>query len=124
MDGAYLLLTGSTCIFRMEHSINEGDAWGDHEENDYFNDNPNARPPSPRQRIPSEYDLPPSNLPVSDGVYSSVKEQSERFVYDTPREAPLIDFSEDQTNVYDNSGDFQFSPFYFVSSTRISLRLV
>lgn len=88
---------------RMEHSINEGDAWGDHEENDYFNDNPNARPPSPRQRIPSEYDLPPSNLPVSDGVYSSVKEQSERFVYDTPREAPLIDFSEDQTNVYDNS---------------------
>ena len=88
----------------MEHSINEGDAWGDHEENDYFNDNPNARPPSPRQRIPSEYDLPPSNLPVSDGVYSSVKEPADGFVYDTPRETPLIDFSEDQSNVYDNSG--------------------
>lgn len=88
---------------RLEQSINDGDAWGDHDENDYFNDNPSARPPSPRQRIPSEYDLPPSNLPVSDGVYSSVKESSDKFVYDTPKEHPLIDFSDGGANVYDNS---------------------
>lgn len=92
----------------MEHSINDGDAWGDRDDNDYFNDNPNARPPSPqpqpRQRIPSEYASPPSNLPVSDGVYSSVKESTDKYVYDTPREEPLIDFSDAGKTVYDNSG--------------------
>ena len=78
LEGSYFL--GKCCLLvvvciclkvtifycRMENSINEGDAWGDNEENDYFNDNPNARPPSPspRQRIPSEYAFPPSNLPV------------------------------------------------------------
>lgn len=89
---------------RMEQSINEGDAWGDHEDNDYFNDNPHARPPSPQRRIPSEYASPPSNLPVSDGVYSSVKD-SDKFVYDTPREEPLIDFSDGGANLYDNRGE-------------------
>ena len=41
---------------------------------------------------------------VSDGVYSSVSEPGDTFVYDTPREQPLIDFSDGGGNVYDNSG--------------------
>ena len=55
--------------FRLEQSIQEGDAWGEHEDdNEYYNDNPNAQPPSPKQpkkTVPSEYSFPPSNLPVS-----------------------------------------------------------
>lgn len=50
---------------RLEQSIQEGDAWGENDENDYYNDNPSARPPSPPRRVPSEYATPPSNLPVS-----------------------------------------------------------
>ena len=42
---------------------------------------------------------------VSDGVYSSVKEPSSNsFVYDTPKELQLIDFSDTNgANMYDNS---------------------
>lgn len=88
---------------RLEQSIQEGDAWGENDENDYYNDNPSARPPSPPRRVPSEYATPPSNLPVSDGVYSSVKEPSVP-TYDTPKELSLIDFGEDGgKNLYDNS---------------------
>lgn len=54
------------CVhFRLEHPIQEGDAWGENEDdNDYYNDNPRAQPPSPKHTVPSEYSSPPSNLPV------------------------------------------------------------
>jgi len=51
---------------RLEHSIQEGDAWGENDDdNEYYNDNPRAQPPSPKHSVPSEYSSPPSNLPVS-----------------------------------------------------------
>lgn len=90
---------------RLEQSIQEGDAWGENEENEYYNDNPHAIPPSPpkpARQVPSDYAFPPSNLPVSDGVYSSVKERVA--VYDTPKEKHLIDFSDEgERTLYDNS---------------------
>ena len=62
------------CVFRSEQTIQDGDAWGENEEddNEYYNDNPHARPPSPQQlhTVPSEYATPPSNLPVSHTLYS------------------------------------------------------
>lgn len=90
---------------RLEQSIQEGDAWGENEENEYYNDNPSAKPPSPVRQIPVEYASPPSNLPVSDGVYSSVKEPTgDGPTYDVPKDMPLIDFGDDGgKNVYDNS---------------------
>ncbi|KAL4228070.1 SHC (Src y 2 domain containing) transforming protein [Mactra antiquata] len=96
---------------RLEQSIQEGDAWGenDDDDNDYYNDNPSARAPSPpsqpsQRRIPSEYSFPPSNLPVSDGVYSSVKETyDDGPTYDTPKDHSLIDFEEGGDALYDNS---------------------
>ncbi|XP_061164719.1 SHC-transforming protein 1-like [Saccostrea echinata] len=88
---------------RSEGPLAESDAWGDDEtENEYYNDRPDARAPSPpTSKAPlAEYATPPSNLPVSDGVYSSVKDKLS--VYDTPKEQPLIDLSDNGANVYDN----------------------
>ncbi|WAR18935.1 SHC1-like protein [Mya arenaria] len=92
-------------VHRIEHTIREDDAWGNDNDSEYYNDNPGARPPSPKLRVPSEYSSPPSNLPVSDGVYSSVREPPEPLkgaaLYETAKETPLIDFG-DGKNVYDN----------------------
>ncbi|XP_048734797.2 SHC-transforming protein 1-like isoform X1 [Ostrea edulis] len=88
---------------RSDGPLAEADAWGD-DENEYYNDRPDARPPSPpsSSKAPlAEYATPPSNLPVSDGVYSSVKD-NKSLVYDTPKEQPLIDLSDNGANVYDN----------------------
>lgn len=51
---------------RSEGPLAEADAWGD-DENEYYNDRPDARPPSPpASKAPlAEYSTPPSNLPVS-----------------------------------------------------------
>lgn len=52
---------------RSEGPLAEADAWGD-DENEYYNDRPDARPPSPQtaSKAPlAEYAVPPSNLPVS-----------------------------------------------------------
>ncbi|KAJ8304946.1 hypothetical protein KUTeg_018529 [Tegillarca granosa] len=90
-----------------ENTVLEGDAWGE-DEGDYYNDRPGARPPSPEQKsafhLASQYASPKSNLPVSDGVYSSVKEPKP-LLYDTPKEQPLIDFGS-ESNVYDNKEPF------------------
>lgn len=86
---------------RSDGPLAEADAWGD-DENEYYNDRPDARPPSPPvSKAPlAEYATPPSNLPVSDGVYSSVKDKMS--MYDTPKEQPLIDLSVKDANMYDN----------------------
>ena len=45
-------------------SFGETDAWGNEE--DYYNDRPGAKPPSPTPgELPPEYSAPKSNLPVS-----------------------------------------------------------
>lgn len=51
---------------RSDGPLAEADAWGD-DENEYYNDRPDARPPSPPvSKAPlAEYATPPSNLPVS-----------------------------------------------------------
>lgn len=52
---------------RSDGPLAEADAWGD-DENEYYNDRPDARPPSPpsSSKAPlAEYATPPSNLPVS-----------------------------------------------------------
>jgi hypothetical protein len=52
---------------RSEGPLAEADAWGD-DDNEYYNDRPDARPPSPHSssKAPlAEYATPPSNLPVS-----------------------------------------------------------
>lgn len=46
----------------MENPISEGDAWGEDQEGDYYNDRPGVRPPLAQA---SDYSVPTSNLPVS-----------------------------------------------------------
>ncbi|KAL3867250.1 hypothetical protein ACJMK2_044466 [Sinanodonta woodiana] len=87
---------------RTELTIHERDAWGDDDE--YYNDKPGAQPPSPtpqikKYHVPPEYGTP-SNIPVSDGIYSSVKERQDSHQYNNAADKPLIDFSDN--NVYDN----------------------
>ncbi|XP_033750378.1 SHC-transforming protein 1-like isoform X1 [Pecten maximus] len=85
---------------RMENPISEGDAWGEDHEGDYYNDRPGARPPLTQA---SEYAVPTSNLPVSDGMYSSVKDPP---LYDEAKEHSLIDFSDAEVaEIYDNKGN-------------------
>ena len=68
-----------------------GDAWGEDEEKDYYNDRAGAQPPSP-----PHYATNPSNLPVSDGVYNSIK---------NPERKPTDSFMGFENNfVYDNKG--------------------
>ncbi|KAH3841695.1 SHC-transforming protein 1-like [Dreissena polymorpha] len=96
-------------VHRIEPMIHEGDAWGgEGEDGDYYNDTPNIQPPSPLKppRVPSEYQTPPCNLPVSDGLYSSVKESEKAAngpTYDNPKDRPLIDFDDEEVSRYDNS---------------------
>lgn len=100
-----------------EKGIADSDAWGN-DEGDYYNDRPDARPPLAEAAGNANYSAPKSNLPVSDGTYSSVKEPSQ--LYDTPKEQPLIDFGAEggydnkEGKIYDNkesvfNGDDNFN---------------
>lgn len=70
-----------------------GDAWGEEEEKEYYNDRVGARAPSPPL-----YSTPTCNLPISDGFYSSVKnparesipEFEKNFVYDNKGKTILL----------------------------------
>ena len=76
---------------RLENPVfgSNGDAWGEDEEKDYYNDRVGARPPSP-----PHYSTPPCNLPVSDGQYNSIKRPA--------REDSFMGF--ENNFVYDNKG--------------------
>lgn len=81
-----------------EKGISDRDAWGE-DESDYYNDRPDARPPLAEAAAGNaNYSAPKSNLPVSDGMYASVKEPP--LLYDTPKDQPLIEFGAE--GAYDN----------------------
>lgn len=79
-----------------EKGIADGDAWGD-DEGDYYNDRPDARPPLAEA---ANYSAPKSNLPVSDGMYASVKEPAQ--LYDVPKDQPLVEMGAVGGQTYDN----------------------
>ena len=102
----------SSPLFRQDTGPTQEDKWGNDpepptEERDYYNDRPGAQPPDPPQ-----YTAKPSNLPVSDGVYDSVRERQSRLemednaVYDNGEEQgeAVYDNKDGEAgNVYDNS---------------------
>ncbi|XP_052098626.1 SHC-transforming protein 1-like isoform X2 [Mytilus californianus] len=83
-----------------EKGIADSDAWGN-DESDYYNDRPDARPPLAEAATGNaNYSAPKSNLPISDGLYASVKEPPQ--LYDVPKDQPLIDFGATGGQTYDN----------------------